>query len=83
VRQMIGPQFRGTGSQTALFPGLQNLHFKHDGCELCILEWLVKHSFFTAVPVCLCNVRSFCPNGNELACEPVQHTLLQYETVVN
>jgi len=39
--------------------------------------------FFTAVPVCLCNVRSFCPNGNELACEPVQHTLLQYETVVN
>ena len=25
----------------------------------------------------------FWPKGNELACEPVQHTLLQYETIVN
>jgi len=45
---MIGLHLRGRGSQTVLIPGPQNLHFKHGGCGLCILEWLVKYCFFTA-----------------------------------
>jgi len=35
---------RGRGSQTALITG-PKIYTKHDGCELCILEWLVKYSF--------------------------------------
>ena len=47
----------------------QNLHFKQDGCELCILEWLVKYSFLYPVPVFVVSDH-FGPKGNELACEP-------------
>ena len=81
---MIGLHLRGRGSQTALIFGPQNLHFKYGGCGLCILEWLVKYCFFySQYQYVFVALDHFWPKGNELACEPVQHTLLQYETIVN